>query len=79
MTKEKIIKMLKAYIDKTKHEAKVCESYNRGEEEYRLTQSKEYWLGEAKAYKNALLLVEAMHDDEYWNETIADAIAMGDR
>jgi len=71
MTKEKIIKMLNAYIDKAKHEVKVCTKYNKGNPDYES--------GKLKAYKEALLLVEAMHDDEYWNEAIAGAIAMGDR
>ena len=71
MTKEKIVKALKANMEKSLHELKVCRHYKTG--------SGEYHLGKIEGLRIAKIHLEAMHDDEYWNEAIANAIAMGDR
>ena len=70
MTKEKIIKALKSEMEKAEDDLRICKKYKR---------NGEYELGKVEGLRIALLLVEAMHDDEYWNEAIAGAIAMGDR
>lgn len=71
MTKDKIIKVLKANMEKSLHELKVCRHYETG--------SGEYYLGKIEGLRIAMNYLEAMHDDEYWNEAIANAVAMGDR
>ena len=71
MTKDKIIKTLKANIATSLRLLKVAPDYKDMTDEYNR--------GQLEGLRTALHLVEAMHDDEYWNEAIADAIAMGDR
>ena len=73
MTKEQIIKDLKKRI---KGRQRIADKFAKNSDDQWLWNK---YLGMVEAYKYALLLVEAMHDDEYWNETIANAIAMGDR
>ena len=73
LTKEQIIKELEKRI---KSNQRFADKFGKNPDDHWLWNK---YLGMVEAYKYALLLVEAMHDGEYWNETIANAIAMGDR
>lgn len=72
MTKEKIIEDLAKRLDRNKYLA----DYFAGDDSLGLW---DFYRGKVEGLQIAKCLVEAMHDDEYWNNAIADAIAMGDR
>lgn len=72
MTKDKILEELKKDIDRNKYLA----DYFAGNDDLGLW---DFYRGKVEGLQIAECLVGAMHDDEYWNNAIADAIAMGDR